>query len=142
MRHRGGGDPSREHEAFGPERLVQIVTPDAASPLAGVNHHAAAFVYADVRHERSFGVAREEQEIRALPPPADATADPRPIDRAPRQLDARLQRRTPTALVTGWPSLRGDAVPAPKDTPRGQRCLASRLIVPRRRPRPSVLRFP
>ena len=79
---------SGEHEAFDPIRLVQTVSSNPAVSLARVDHHAGAFVDADVRDKGSSRIARKEHEVSPLQSPAGSITDPRLTDGAPRQLDA------------------------------------------------------
>lgn len=62
-RHSGGlnrltavGDPSREHESFDPEVVVEAVTPHLTVSFAGVDHRPVAFIDPDVCHDRSTGI--------------------------------------------------------------------------------------
>ena len=59
-------DTPREHEALRPERIVEIIAPDAAMTAARVDHHAAPLVEADVGDEGLSRIGREKQQVAAL----------------------------------------------------------------------------
>ena len=80
-------DPPREHEPLDPERLVEIVASNAPVSLARVNHHAPAFVDADVRDQRPSGIRRKEDQVAALKAAADSVTYLRLADGTSRKFD-------------------------------------------------------
>lgn len=83
-------DTAGKHETVGPERLSEIVAPDAAVTLAGVDHHVVPFVQPDVGDERPARVGCKEEKVATPQPPAGRIADSRLVDRPSRQVDAEL----------------------------------------------------
>ena len=83
-------DAPGEHESLHQIRIGQAGPPNAAVPLARLDHHAAAFVEADVRDQRLARVGREEQQVAALQPSAGRVARPGLADGPPWNLDTDL----------------------------------------------------